>query len=468
MTPFGTCSSHLLCRLWLNVLLGGNGAADVKSLSNIDEEQLTLKKEVHEMFVYVINKHGEALMPCKPRKARVLLKEKKAKVVKRTPFTIQLLYGSSGYKQAVSLGVDAGTKHIGLSATTKKQVLFEADIQLRTDIVKLLSTRRQMRSGRRSRKTRYRKPQFLNRTRSKGWLAPSIQHKVDSHIKVVNMVNAILPISKITVEVAQFDTQLLKSPEIQGKEYQQGEQMGFWNTREYVLFRDKHTCQRCKGKSSDKILTVHHMKTRKTGGDSPANLITLCKSCHHYIHKHNLEESMIRTVPPLRDATQMTIMRWFIYNGVKEHYPEVKLTYGYKTKRTRIENNLQKSHRVDARCISDNPLAMPLSTTYLYKQVRQNNRQLHKMTIAKGDYRKANKAEKSVKGFQLFDKVIYEGIECFVFGRRKTGYFDLRTLDGINVHKSASFKKLRLVEKASTLLVQIEKRKEVQACSSHD
>lgn len=416
---------------------------------------------MHDMFVYVLNKHGEALMPCKPRKARLLLKEKKAKVVKRTPFTIQLLYGSSGYNQVVSLGVDAGTKHIGLSATTEKQVLFEADVGLRTDIVKLLSIRREMRAARRSRKTRYRKARFLNRKRPKGWLAPSVQHKVESHVKMMNKVYQILPIKRLTIEVAQFDTQLLKNPPIQGKQYQQGEQMGFWNTREYVLFRDKHTCQRCKGKSTDKILTVHHMESRRTGGDSPANLITLCKNCHHYIHKHNLEETMVRTVPTLREATQMTVMRWFIYNGVKEHYSDVKLTYGYKTKHTRIENKLQKSHRIDARCISGNPLATPLSTTYLYKQVRQNNRQLHKMTIAKGGYRKANKAEKSVKGFQLFDKVIYEGTECFVFGRRKTGYFDLRTLDGINVHKSASFNKLRVVEKASTLLVQIQKRKEV-------
>ena len=104
-----------------------------------------------------------------------------------------------------------------------------------------------------------------------------MQHKVDTHIKMINIIHRILPIKQLTIEVAQFDTQLLKNPEIQGKEYQQGDQMGFWNTREYVLFRDKHTCQRCKGKR-DKILTVHHMESRRTGGDRPANLITLCKT----------------------------------------------------------------------------------------------------------------------------------------------------------------------------------------------
>src|SRR5699024_9325268 len=148
------------------------------------------------MVVYVINKHGEPLMPCKPRKARLLLREGKAKVVKRTPFTIQLRYGSSGYKQNVSLGVDAGTKHIGVSATTDNEVLFEADVQLRTDIQKLLSTRREFRSAKRNRKTRYRKPRFLNRTKPKGWLAPSVQHKVASHIKLVDKVHQILPRSE--------------------------------------------------------------------------------------------------------------------------------------------------------------------------------------------------------------------------------------------------------------------------------
>ncbi len=406
------------------------------------------------MFVYVINKHGEALMPCKPRKARMLLKQKKAKVVKRTPFTIQLLHGSSGYKQDISLGVDAGTKHIGLSATTEKKVLFEGEVQLRTDIQRLLATKREFRRARRNRKTRYRMPRFLNRKKDKGWLAPSVQHKVDSHIKLIDRVHDILPIKHITVEVAQFDIQKIKNPHIEGVEYQQGAQLGFWNVREYVLFRDKHTCQRCKGKKKDKILNVHHIESRQTGGDSPSNLITLCKACHHHIHKKGLEHTIKRSEKSLRDTSQMTVMRWFIYNGLKEIYPHAKLTYGYITKNTRIKNNLEKSHMVDARCISGNPLATESDTTYLYKQVRKNNRQLHKATISKGGVRKANKAERFIKGFQLFDKVLFEGQECFVFGRRKTGYFDLRLLDGTIIHRSASFKKLILKEKASSLLIE--------------
>ncbi len=401
------------------------------------------------MLVYVINKHGNPLMPCSPRKARILLKEGRAKVVKRTPFTIQLLYGSSGYKQPINLGVDAGSKYIGISATTEKEVLFEAEVELRNDIVKLLANRRQYRRSRRSRKTRYRKPRFNNRKKPKGWLAPSIQHKIDSHIKAIAKAHKLLPITQITIEVAQFDIQKIKNPDIQGKEYQQGDQLGFWNTREYVLWRDNHQCQGRKN-CKNKILNVHHIESRKTGGDAPNNLITLCKTCHSDYHAGKLKLSLKRC-KSYKDATFMSIMRWTVYNHLKTLYPNVKLTYGYITKNTRIANDLEKSHIIDARCISGNPLAKPLNNYYYFKQVRKQNRQLHKANTKKG-VRKANKAPRYVNGFQLFDKVEFQGQECFIFGRRNSGYFDLRKLDGTKIHASANCKKVKLLERASTLL----------------
>ena len=162
------------------------------------------------MVVGVLNMHGEALMPCNPRKARILLKEKRAKVVNRTPFTIQLLYGSYGYKQPVNLGVDAGSKYIGLSATTKNKELFKATVELRQDISKLLENRRILRRNRRTRKLRHRKPRFNNRRNKKGKLAPSIQHKIDCHITMIKKVCSFLPVTKIIVETAEFDIQKLK------------------------------------------------------------------------------------------------------------------------------------------------------------------------------------------------------------------------------------------------------------------
>ena len=201
------------------------------------------------MFVYILNCHGHPFMPCQPRKARLLLKEGKAKVVKMVPFTLQLLYGSSGYKQEVSLGIDAGTQHIGVSATTEKGVLFEAEVQPRTAIQALLATRSQFRRARRSRKTRYRRCRFRNRKKRSGWLAPSVQHKMEAHLKTIRWVHSLLPVHHTTIEVAQFDIQKIRHPEIEGREYQQGPQLGFWNVREYVMFRDAHRCQWCHGKA---------------------------------------------------------------------------------------------------------------------------------------------------------------------------------------------------------------------------
>ena len=307
-------------------------------------------------MVYVISKNGQPLMPTENHaKVRVLLKSKKAKVIKTCPFTIQLAYDSTNYTQEITLGVDSGSKHIGLSATTKSKVLFESDIELRNDIVNLLSTRRQNRRARRNRKTRHRKIRFDNRIRKEGWLAPSIQNKVDSHLTVISKVHEILPVTKITVEVASFDIQKIKNPTISGTEYQQGEQSDFWNVREYVLFRDGHTCQCCKGKSKDKILNVHHIESRKTGGNAPDNLITLCETCHTGYHKGIVKlPKTIHKGMSFKDAAFMGIMRWAFYNKLKEIYPNVSLTYGYITKNIRIRNSLSKEHYIDARCISVN------------------------------------------------------------------------------------------------------------------
>jgi len=310
------------------------------------------------------------------------------------PFTIQLLYGSSGYTQEVFLGVDAGTQHIGVSATTEKSVLFEAEVKPRTDIQELLAARKQFRSARRNRKIRYRQARFLNRKKPEGWLAPSVQHKVDAHLKAIRLVHKLLPISRTTIEVAQFDLQQIKNPDINGVEYQQGPQLGFWNVREYVLFRDNHTCQWCKGKSKDCVLNVHHIESRKTGGDSPDNLITLCQMCHDLIHRTHQEHTIERKSKGFRDATQMGIVRWRIYEQAKASFPDVHLTYGYITKHTRITNELDKSHLIDARCISGNPLASSDGTWHLVKLVRRNNRQLHKATFRKGGKRQRNTAPK--------------------------------------------------------------------------
>lgn len=412
-------------------------------------------------MVYVLSKTGQPLMPTENHaKVRVLLKQQKAKIVHRCPFTIQLLYDSTDYTQPVSLGIDAGSRHIGVSATTETKVLYEADVTLRNDIVDLLSTRREARRSRRNRKTRYRKPRFNNRTRKNGWLAPSVQQKVDTHLTVVRKVTEILPVSSITVETASFDIQKIKTPDIAGTGYQQGEQLDFWNVREYVLFRDGHTCQCCKGKSKDPVLNVHHIESRKTGGNAPNNLITLCGTCHKGYHKGTVTlPKAIHRGMKFKDATFMGVMRWAFYNRMKETYEPlgimVNMTYGYITKNSRIEHNLPKDHFIDARCISGHPDATSNGMVFYQKKVRCHNRQIHKQKILKGGIRKRNQAPYLVKGFRLFEKVKYHGKQYFIFGRRSSGFFDIRTLDGTKVNKgSVSCKKIRSLDMPSSYLTE--------------
>lgn len=412
-------------------------------------------------MVYVINKQGQALMPTERfGKVRRLLKNSLAHVVCRIPFTIQLDYDTTDYTQPVSLGIDAGSKHIGISATTSEKELYAADVELRNDIVDKLSTRRELRRTRRSR-LRYRKARFNNRVSSKrkGWLAPSVENKIQTHLTVVEKIHKFLPITNIVVETASFDIQKINNPIISGSEYQQGEQLDFFNVREYVLFRDNHTCQHCKGKSKDKVLNAHHIESRKTGGDSPNNLITLCETCHKAYHRGEFELNVKRG-KSFRDSAFMGIMRWSFYDRLKNIYPNVSMTFGYITKNTRITNNLPKDHYVDARCISGNPVAKPLGYYFYQKKVRCQNRQIHKANFLKGGRKKLNQAPFLVKGFRLFDLVEYQKDLYYIFGRRDSGFFDIRKLDGTKVNKgSINCKYLRLVDKRKSILT--EKRMQV-------
>lgn len=183
-------------------------------------------------MVYVLDINGQPLMPtARHGKVRKLLNSHLAKVVKRCPFTIQLLYQSTKEIQPVSIGVDAGSKHIGLAATTEQKVIYQEELIPRNDVVKLLSARRTLRRSRRNRKTRYRKPRFNNRVRSKHkeWPAPSIEVKIQEHITAIKNICKILPVSEIHVETTEFDLQRLKAmeegkPLPVGTDYQLGEQ----------------------------------------------------------------------------------------------------------------------------------------------------------------------------------------------------------------------------------------------------
>lgn len=390
-------------------------------------------------MIYVKSKDGKVIMPSE-RRGRIgyLLRHGKAHVVSRVPFVVQLDYDSTTYTQEVSLGIDAGSKHIGVSASSEKKELFAAQVELRSDIVKLLSTRRELRRTRRNRKTRYRKVRFDNRKKKDGWLAPSVEQKVGSHLKVIRLVHKLIPITNTTIEVAQFDIQKIKNPDINGDDYQQGEQMGFWNVREYVFARDGHKCVHCKGKSKDPILNVHHLESRKTGGNSPSNLVTLCETCHKAYHRGEFDLKIKRGTI-LRDAAVMNIMRWAIYKRVNAEFRNVHLTYGYVTKHTRIDNGIVKTHAADAFCIAKNVHAMRLSSFFMCRCVPRHTRALHVSTPKKGGIRRNTIASHKIgkSNFQRFDMVRWMGKECFIFGsthRRPV----LRDIECVKMHENAS------------------------------
>ena len=423
------------------------------------------------MLVYVISKDGQPLMPTsRCGKVRRMLKRGKAKVIKRCPFTIQLLYEpETAVIQPVEVGDDTGSKHNGISAIAiypdgRTKEVYASEVQMRQDVTKNMSVRREMRRSRRNRKTRYRKPRFDNRVRSKhkGWLPPTVENKIQTHRHELLYICSILPVARVTIETASFDLQKLKAdldglkhPE--GTDYQKGEQLGFWNVREYVLFRDGHICQCCKGKRKDPILNVHHIESRQIGGDAPNNLITLCETCHKAYHAGKIKlPADIKRKSSFRDAAFMGIMRWAFYNAIRDELTpkgiDIHMTYGYLTKNTRIRHGLPKTHCMDARCIAGHPEADPLGY-YFYKQkVRCHNRQILKMTIGKHGIRKANQAPYLVKGFRLNDIVTAKGSEWFVHGRRSKGSFVLATLNNQKLEISPS--KIRFVSVSDTYLTE--------------
>lgn len=309
-----------------------------------------------------------------------------------------------------------------------------AQVELRSDIVKLLSTRRELRRNRRNRKTRYRKVRFDNRKKKDGWLAPSVEQKIESHLKVIRLVHKLLPVTKTTIEVAQFDAQKIKNPDIKGDEYQQGEQMGFWNVREYVLARDGHKCVHCKGKSKDPILNVHHLESRKTGGNSPSNLVTLCETCHKAYHRGEFDLKIKRGTI-LRDAAVMNIMRLAVYERAKAEFGNVHLTYGYITKHTRIENGIAKTHAADAFCIAKNVHARKLDSFFMCRCVPRHTRALHVANPKKGGIRRSAIASHKIgkSRFQRYDMVRWKGRECFISGSTG-GRPVLRDIEGVKMH----------------------------------
>ncbi|EKE06200.1 MAG: hypothetical protein ACD_19C00051G0002 [uncultured bacterium] len=383
-------------------------------------------------MVYVINFDKTPLMPCTSAIARLLLKQGKAKCIKRTPFTIKLLYQTTNYTQNITLGVDTGSGKIGSSAMSDKgDVLYMSEVEIRNDISDKLKQRSKYRRNRRNRKTRYREARWLNRKNSikKDRFTPTMTSKINSHLKEIKFVQTILPISKIILETATFDPHALKNPAVLINKwlYQKGINYGFANTKAYVLDRDNHTCQHCKGKSKDSKLEVHHIVFRRDGGsDEASNLITLCKTHHDNLHSGNITLKGGKTKGHLSYATQMNSVRVQLLRLL----PFAEETFGFVTKEHRQLLNLPKEHYMDAVAI-----ASPCNEVQF-----KTNVVLFKKCVSDGDYQQSKgiRSEQriptgKIQGFRKFDKVRYLGSEYFIKGRMSTGYAILMDSKGAKV-----------------------------------
>jgi hypothetical protein len=375
------------------------------------------------MLVFVQSKHGEPLMPCKPRKARLLLKEKKAKMISHKPFTIQLLYGSSGYKQEVNLGIDLGAKYVGIAVPTQDKVLVKGEIKLRQDVKGLLDTRRIYRHSRRNRKTRYRKARFQNRKKEEGWLPPSIQSRIDNIFFWIDRFCSLVSSPKLTIEVGKFDLHKMINPNIQGVDYQKGQTYSYHDVRYFVFARDQYICQVCKQKS--KILNTHHIIYRSQGGSDRAdNLIAICTDCHTYENHQKgkiLWKWMIegKKLPRYKEGTFMNVFRKRVF----KKYPEAAIAYGSVTTPRRKELDLEKSHANDAIAISGiYKIQKNVYTLFKIKQFRKKKRSLHEATARKGrktkniTSKRNEKNTKQLKGFYLNDQVRVYGKVGFITG----------------------------------------------------
>ncbi|NHM25881.1 hypothetical protein G7K71_02410 [Desulfofundulus sp. TPOSR] len=299
------------------------------------------------MYVFVLSKTGKRLMPTHAAKARKLLKEKKAKIVSRNPFTIQLTYQTTEYTQNLTVKLDPGFRKGGVALQSNDKIIFQGEITHRRYINQptkgqVLVVRRQRRRARRYR-IRYRAPRFDNRRRPEGWLPPTIKAKADVLINVLKVLAKYAPITRAIIEAGSFDTHKMQDPDIKPEDYQNGRQKGFKNVKEYVKHRDRR-CINC----GAEIKEVHHLKQKAKGGtDNPDNLVALCEKCHRLVTLGKLKLD-ISPGREFKGAAFINAAKNYIVSEIKKFIPEVVIQKGWQTKEERERLNLPKTHINDA------------------------------------------------------------------------------------------------------------------------
>jgi 5-methylcytosine-specific restriction endonuclease McrA len=323
-------------------------------------------------YVFVLDTNKKPLTPCKPSMARKLLNASKAAVFRQYPFTIILKKEVQANPKLLILKIDPGSKKTGLVVLIDHQVIWAAELTHRGQQIKnALESRRFLRRNRRNRKTRYRKARFSNRTRPKGWLAPSLRHRVDTTLTWVNRIARLAPIKSIVQELARFDLQLMQNPEISGVEYQQGELQGY-EVREYLLEKFNRQCAYCG--ASDTALEVEHIQPRSKGGsDRVSNLALACHACNQRKGNQDIKDFLsdrddvrhrilAQAKAPLKDAAAVNSTRWALFNVLMQTGLTISTGSGGKTKFNRNRLGLPKTHWLDAACVGDTPILEVLTS----------------------------------------------------------------------------------------------------------
>jgi 5-methylcytosine-specific restriction endonuclease McrA len=394
-------------------------------------------------YVLVLDTNKQPLMPCHPARAKELLRKGKAAVYRRYPFTIILKrVVEDGQSLPVQVKIDPGSRVTGIVLTIKSpqkrwKVGWAIELHHRGQLIRdALFKRRQQRRSRRGRKTRYRAPRFHNRRRSKGWLPPSLQSRVDNTRTWVDRLSKLCPISEIVLERVKFDTQLLKNPSIVGIEYQQGELAGY-EVREYLLEKWGRKCAYC-GKTGLPLEIEHLIPQGRGGSHRVSNLTLACHKCNQDKGTQTATEFgyphlMAEAQRPLKDAAAVNATRHALYRAFLETGIPVTTSTGGQTKYNRVQQNYPKAHWIDAACTGNSGDDVELDPHQTILQVTATGRGSRQMTLPDkhGFPRTKAKSVKAVHGFRTGD---------IVYARVLTGKKQGNYTGRVAIRKSGNFR----------------------------
>ena len=420
------------------------------------------------MKVFVLNTDRTPRNPVHPAEARLLLSQRKAAVFRRFPFTIILKESATEEPEPLRLKIDPGSRTTGMIIVNDNtgEIVFAAELGHRGQRIKsLLESRRSIRRSRRSRKTRYRKPRFQNRTRPENWLPPSLKSRVYNIETWVHRLRRVCNIQAISTELVRFDTQLMENPEISGAEYQQGELAGY-EVREYLLEKWERKCAYC-GKQNIPLEIEHIVPGSKGGSDRVSNLTLACNACN--IRKGNrpvreflrrkpdvLKKILVQARAPLKDAAAVNATRWDLYHTLKKTGLPVETGSGGLTKFNRVRRGMDKTHWSDAACVGK---STPVSLFQVHKGVLgitatgHGSRQMCRADRYGFPRTKAKLRQKEVKGFKTGDMVravvptgkkagVYEGRVAV----RASGSFNIKT--GAGTVQGIGWKRCRILHRS--------------------